>query len=85
MNQLPYYLGADFARAKPVLPNEGRRDNPASEREMRRRDVPRAPARVPMLDWPAQLFNDNPGVQDLVAEDYAAVSLGREFYAQAAA
>jgi hypothetical protein len=44
-----------------------------------------------MLDWPAQLFNDNATIADLVAEDSALpcaaspLSCDRDIYAQAAA
>jgi hypothetical protein len=82
MNQALSFQGADVAHARPARPGEGR---------SRRRETPRTLARVPILDWPVHLFNDNAPMTDLAMEDYAArcdrsaVSLGREFYARAAA
>jgi len=47
--------------------------------------------RVPMLDWPAELFSDDATAVELISEDFAvqydlaAISYGGEMFAQVAA
>jgi hypothetical protein len=91
MNQVMSFQGSDFINAMLARPKAGHSDNGRSRSATHRSEAPRAPIRVPMLDWPAQLFNDNATMTDLATEDYGAwcdlpaASAGKEIYAQAAA
>ncbi len=53
-----------------------RSSRPAMGRQKRarsasRRKQLRAPVRLPMLDWPADLFSDNATMVELINEDFA--------------
>ena len=54
------------------------------------RNTGRTAGRVPMLDWPADLFSDNATMGELMVEDFAlsfdpsALFGGQETYSQAA-
>jgi hypothetical protein len=79
------FTQADLTRSKPQ-----RSQDPRSTHGIRRQQALLAPPGVPMLDWPADLFDDNASMGDLIAEDCAleydpfALSCDREIFAQAA-
>jgi hypothetical protein len=94
MSQTFSFHAAEQPIAKPARSHLKRSGNPGMgrpDRATRRRKQPQAPARVPMLDWPRNLFSDNASTADLMAEEFPlqwdmpALSQNPEIFLQAAA
>ncbi len=75
-----------YDEAVHVTTRSTRRDPVAAKSMTRGRKRTPALTRVPMLDWPAELFSDNANVAELVGEDFPMqLELTSETYFQAAA
>ena len=65
-------LALSFHEAEYARPVSARTTSrsPKSPRVIRRRKKLQAPARVPMLDWPADLYGDNASTSEQVMVDF---------------
>lgn len=70
MSQALSFQDADHFGARPVRPHMTRSGNPRVERATLRRRAAQAATRVPMLDWPSDLFSDNATLAELVQVDF---------------
>lgn len=66
----------EYSRTGPTRPTSKRSSNPGPdqpkpERVRSRRHDLGARVRVPMLDWPSDLYSDNVGTAELMSEDWA--------------
>ncbi len=69
MGRLISTLDAEYAGCERVLLPSGKRDAHRPLQSAHRRNQVRALVRVPMLDWPSNLFSDEVPLAELMVED----------------